>query len=94
MKVLQTNKVQISMDGRGRCFDNILVERLWRTVKQEEVYLKEYLDVWEAEESLRKYFDFYNYRRPHQSLGDKTPVEVYQTDLKTQENKGAKTANL
>ncbi len=50
----------------SRCFDNIFVERLWRTVKQEEVYLKEYLDVWEAEESLRSYFKFYNFRRPHQ----------------------------
>lgn len=93
LKVLETNNIQISMDGRGRCFDNIFVERLWRTVKQEEVYLKEYTDVWEAEEGLRKYFDFYNYRRPHQSLGYKTPFEVYQTDLKIEENKGAKTAN-
>lgn len=94
LKVLQNNKVEISMDGRGRCFDNIFVERLWRSVKYEEVYLKEYRDVWEAEESLRKYFDFYNYCRPHQSLKYKTPFEVYQTDLKRQENKGAKTANL
>lgn len=94
LKVLQTKNVQISMDGRGRCFDNIFVERLWRSVKYEEVYLKEYRDVWEAEESLRKYFDFYNYRRPHQSLKYKTPFEVYQTDLKIQENKGAKTADL
>lgn len=94
LKVLQTKKVQISMDGRGRCFDNIFVERLWRTVKYEEVYLKEYEDVREAEESLRKYFDFYNYRRPHQSLKYKTPFEIYQADLKTQENKGAKTANF
>lgn len=58
LKVLETNRVNISMDGRGRCFDNIFVERLWRTVKQEEVYLKEYADVWEAEENLRRYFDF------------------------------------
>lgn len=65
LKVLQTIKVEISMDGRGRCFDNIFVEKLWRTVKYEEVYLKEYKDVWEAAESLRKYFDFYNYRPPH-----------------------------
>ena len=94
LKILQAGEVQISMDGRGRCFDNIFVERLWRSVKYEEVYLKEYLDVWEAEESLRNYFDFYNYRRPHQSLGYKTPFEVYQPDLKTGENKGVKTANL
>ncbi len=56
LKVLQENKIRISMDGRGRCFDNIFVERLWRSVKQEEVYLKEYADVWEAEDSLRRYF--------------------------------------
>ncbi len=68
----------------------MFVERLWRTVKQEEVYLKEYEDVWEAKESLSKYFDFYNYRRPHQSLGDKTPFEIYQKGMKTQEIKEQK----
>ncbi len=94
LKVLQVSDVRISMDGRGRCFDNIFVERLWRTVKYEEVYLKEYVNVWETEVSLRNYFDFYNYRRPHQSLEYKTPFEIYQTDLKTRENKGVKTANL
>lgn len=78
LKVLQENNVRISMDGRGRCFDNIFVERLWRSVKQEEVYLNEYLDVWETETSLRRYFEFYNYRRPHQSLNYQTPFEAYQ----------------
>jgi putative transposase len=94
LKILTEKGIQISMDGRGRCFDNIFVERLWRTVKQEEVYLKEYRDVWEAEESLRKYFDFYNYRRGHQSLGYKTPFEIYQKGLKIKENKGAKAASF
>ena len=94
LKVLTEKGIQISMDGRGKCFDNIFVERLWRTVKQEEVYLKEYLDVWEAEENLSKYFEFYNYRRPHQSLGYKTPFEIYQKGLKIKENKGAKAANF
>jgi len=94
VKVLAEKGIQISMDGRGRCFDNIFVERLWRTVKQEEVYLKEYLDVWEAEENLSKYFEFYNHRRPHQSLGCKTPFEIYQKGLKVKENKGAKAANF
>ena len=94
LKVLAEKEVHISMDGRGRCFDNIFVERLWRSVKQEEVYLKEYGDVWEAEESLRKYFYFYNYQRPHQSLGYKTPFEIYQKGLKIKENKGAKAANF
>jgi len=77
LRVLQDNDVQISMDGRGRCFDNIFVERLWRTVKYEEVYLKEYADVWEAETSLGKYFYFYNHERPHQSLQYNTPARVY-----------------
>ena len=94
LKVLPENGIQISMDGKGRCFDNIFVERLWRSVKQEEVYLKEYEDVWEAEESLRKYFEFYNYRRPHQSLRYKTPFEIYQKGMKNTENKGAKTDNF
>ncbi len=86
LKVLQENKIRISMDGRGRCFNNIFVERLWRSVKQEEVYLKEYADVWEAEESLRQYFEFYNYQRPHQSLNYQTPFEAYQKGRKTEEN--------
>lgn len=90
LKVLETNKVKISMDGRGRCFDNIFVERLWRSVKQEEVYLKEYEDVWQAEESLGKYFYFYNHQRPHQSLGYQTPFKVYQAGLKTKEKKEQK----
>jgi putative transposase len=90
LKVLEQNRVQISMDGRGRCFDNIFVERLWRSVKQEEVYLKEYTDVWDAEESLRNYFDFYNYERPHQSLKYQTPFEVYQKGLKIKEKKEQK----
>jgi len=78
------------MDGRGRCFDNIFVERLWRTVKYEEVYLKEYADVWETEDSLRRYVEFYNYRRPHQSLNYQTPFEAYQKGRKTEQNKGEK----
>ena len=73
--------------------DNIFVERLWRTVKQEEVYLKEYEDVWEAEESLKRYFEFYNFSRPHQSLDYQTPAEVYQKGLKIKERKGEKSSN-
>lgn len=94
LKILETNRIQISMDSRGRCFDNIFVERLWRSVKQEEVYLTEYEDVWEAEQCLKKYFDFYNHRRPHQSLGYKTPSEVYQAGPQNKENKGVKAAGF
>ena len=74
---LESRGVAISMDGRGRALDNVFVERLWRTVKYEEVYLKDYANVWEAETSLREYFEFYCYDRRHQSLGNRTPAEVY-----------------
>jgi len=67
----------ISMSGRGRAFDNILAERLWRTVKYEEVYLREYADGHGLIRSLRRYFDYYNNHRPHSSLGYRTPSEVY-----------------
>jgi putative transposase len=69
--------IRISMDGRGRVFDNIFVERLWRTVKYEEVYLKGYESVSVAISSLGAYFAFYNQERLHQSLGYRTPASVY-----------------
>jgi putative transposase len=69
--------VRVSMDGRGRCLDNVFVERLWRTVKYEDVFLRGYESVPELERGLRAYFAFDNEARLHQSLGDKTPAEVY-----------------
>jgi len=69
--------VQISMDGKGRALDNIFTERLWRTVKYEEVYLHDYRTPKQAYAQLTTYFDFYNYHRPHQSLGYLTPAEVF-----------------
>jgi len=77
--LLHNNGIRISMDGRGRVFDNIFVERLWRTVKYEEVYLKDYRSVSEARESLDAYFQFYNTERPHQSLCYSTPQAVYRS---------------
>jgi len=74
---LQTDGVAISMDGRGRALDNVFIERLWRSVKYEEVYLKDYADGWQAEDSLARYFRFYCHHRIHQSLGYRTPAEVY-----------------
>jgi putative transposase len=74
---LKSHKIKVSMSGRGRCFDNILAERLWRTVKYEEIYLREYADGHDLIRSLREYFDYYNHHRPHKSLGKKTPAEVY-----------------
>jgi putative transposase len=70
-------QVSLSMDGRGRVFDNIFVERLWRSVKYEEVYLKDYQDVPEARAGLARYFQFYNDQRVHQALAYRTPQSVY-----------------
>jgi putative transposase len=69
--------IQISMDHKGRCFDNIFVERLWRTIKYEEVYLHEYDSPRDARQSLTEYIGFYNTKRYHQALGYKTPEQVY-----------------
>jgi putative transposase len=74
---LEACGVAVSMDGRGRAIDNVFVERLWRSVKHEEVYLKDYRNAWEAEDSLSDYFRFYCHRRIHQALGYRTPAEVY-----------------
>ena len=74
---LTQREIRISMDGRGRAMDNVFVERLWRTVKYEEVYLKDYLSVREAIDGLSCFFDFYNRQRLHQSLGYRTPEAVY-----------------
>ena len=74
---LEEKAIQISMDGRGRAFDNIFVERLWRSVKYEEVYLHQYVTVSEARRNLEQYFQFYNTERLHESLGYRTPYEVY-----------------
>jgi putative transposase len=74
---LQACGITISMDGRGRVFDNIFVERLWRTVKYEEVYLNHYQTVSEARLGLTEYFQFYNTERLHSSLEYRTPEEVY-----------------
>lgn len=74
---LEAGGIAISHDGRGRALDNIFVERLWRSVKYEEVYLKGYSTGLEALEGLEKYFKFYNQERPHQSLGYKTPKEIH-----------------
>ncbi len=75
--LLLANNIQVSMDGRGRWADNIFVERLWRSVKYEEVYLKDYTCGVDAKSNLGRYFNFYNIERHHQSLDYKTPAEVY-----------------
>jgi putative transposase len=75
--MLESSGVAISTDGRGRCYDNIFTERLWRTVKYEEVYLKDYRSLPEAHSDLKQYFHFYNNERLHQSLEYQTPAEIH-----------------
>jgi len=75
--VLKENGISISMDGKGRAFDNIMVERLWRTVKYEDVYIRDYATPAQARWGLRCYFDYYNHQRRHSSLGRRTPGQMY-----------------
>jgi putative transposase len=83
--LLSSHGIAISMDGRGRWLDNVFIERLWRSVKYEEVYLKAYESIPEARRELAAYFDLYNMRRRHQGLEDRTPDEVYWSTLRKQE---------
>ena len=75
--VLNKHGIAISMDGKGRAMDNIMVERLWRTVKYEDIYIHDYESVADLVAGLRRYFTFYNDERPHQSFDGMTPAEVY-----------------
>ena len=69
--------IQVSMDGRGRALDNVFCERLWRSVKYEDIYLNQYDTVRQLHAGLSAYFDFYNHERPHQSLNYRTPAEEH-----------------
>jgi len=77
VEAIESQGIKISMDGRGRCFDNIFVERLWRSIKYEEVYIKRYETGEEAHRGLNSYMEFYNNERPHQSLNYQTPQAIY-----------------
>ena len=77
VNVLKKNDIQISMDGKGRCIDNVRIERLWRSVKYEDVFLQQYANVSELYAGLTRYFHHYNTQRPHQALGYKTPESIY-----------------
>lgn len=79
--VLKGHGIRVSMDGKGSAMDNIMVERLWRSVKYEDIYLKDYETVEQLVQGLRRYFIFYNNERPHQSLDAKAPREVYEQDF-------------
>ena len=84
---IEGHGIAISMDGKGRALDNVMIERLWRSLKYEEVYLKGYSEktMVEAKEGLAKYFNLYNNERPHQSLGYNTPYEIYTGEVKLEE---------
>jgi len=83
--VLKNNDITISMDGKGRAMDNIMIERLWRSVKYEEIYLNEYSSVTALKRNLKKYFLYYNTERTHASFGEVTPSEVYSAGFKMEE---------
>lgn len=92
--LLLANGVKISMDAKGRAFDNIFIERLWRSVKYEEVFLKDYASIKEAKIGLREYFNFYNFERHHQSLNYKKPAEIYFNKIMPLENVNCAYNNL
>ena len=80
---LKAQEILISMDGRGRALDNAFIERLWRTLKYEDISLRDYQSVPELHQGLTDYFHFYNHMRPHSALGGKTPAEVHWASLPT-----------
>jgi putative transposase len=80
-QILESTGIKISMDGRGRVFDNIFIERLWRSLKYEKVYLSDWMEVHEARAGINEYFQFYNYKRPHQGINDKKPFELHKKYL-------------
>src|ERR1700727_4045493 len=85
---LVTAGVVISMDGRGRFMDNIFIERLWRSIKYEEVHLKAYADGREARTGIGRWIDFYNHRRPHQAMSNQQPMNVWRNGMATAERPG------
>jgi putative transposase len=88
--ILKKYDISISMDGKGRATDNICIERFWRTIKYEEIYLNEYKNIKELQKALTKYIDTYNKKRLHSSIGYKTPNEVYHQAINNLDSKGEK----
>lgn len=78
VSTLENLAIQVSMDGKGRWMDNVFIERLWRSVKHEAIYLKEYENASHLYKELKEYFEYYNKRRPHQAFDFRTPLQVYQ----------------
>ncbi len=81
VEILLGEEIRISMDGRGRALDNVWSERIWRTVKYEDIYIKDYRDGLELHNGLSKYFQFYNHERPHSSLGYNSPMNIYKKEM-------------
>ena len=79
--ILNDNNIKISMDGRGRALDNVFIERLWRTLKYEDIYLRDYANAKELRSGVDSYFNYYSYERPHSSLDNKTPYSVFSSGL-------------
>ncbi|TYO92761.1 IS3 family transposase, partial [Desulfallas thermosapovorans] len=94
IEILKNAGVQISMDSKGRATDNIFIERLWRSLKYEEVYLNEYASPREARQRIACYLDFYNHRRPHQSLNYQTPAELYMHSCQNMQKEVTKTREI
>jgi len=94
IEILKNAGIQISMDSKGRATDNIFIERLWRSLKYEEVYLNEYTNPREARQRIARYLDFYNYRRPHQSLDYQTPAELYMQSCQNMQKEVAATREI
>ena len=89
-KILIDQEIQVSMDGKGRALDNIFIERFWRTIKYEDIYIKEYRDGKALFEGLLEYMQFYNYDRKHQSLLNLTPNQVFNERLSVTKNSAIK----
>ncbi len=94
IEILKNAGVQISMDSKGRATDNIFIERLWRSLKYEEVYLNKYTSPREARQRIAGYMDFYNHRRPHQSLNYQTPAELYMHSCQNMQKEVTKTREI
>jgi putative transposase len=94
IRILGEHQVAISMDGRGRALDNVFIERLWRSVKYEDIYLKDYVTAADLYEGLTAYFDFYNRIRKHQGLRDRTPFEVFEEGIEKTRQRPARHPEL
>ncbi len=90
VEILKKHNIKISMDGKGRATDNICIERFWRSIKYEEIYLNEYKNIKSLNRAIKRYIDIYNSKRLHSAIGYKTPNEVYYQAVNNLDSKGEK----